>query len=145
MNPEEEYIQDVLRRLSRNFQGRLIFAGILDESAKLIHFQKGEVVFRLAFNRQAALDVQVSLAADLARQFEDFAGSLLHLVITYKDCEVIIMSILRNSTLYVICTRGASAGISDMLTKMAENSPEKRPGSISSHQQEFIEDEWSGQ
>jgi len=137
-NSEEQYILDILRRLSRNFYGRLIFAGIIDEKAKLIHFQKGEVAFRLPIERQNALDVQVSLMLTLGRQFEDFARPLTHIVLTYHGCEVIMMEVLPQLYLYVICTKGSAAGMTDMLTKLVEEAPgrvERRP--------DFVEDEWS--
>ena len=135
---EELYILDILRRLSRNFYGRLIFAGIIDEKAKLIHFQKGEVAFRLPIERQNALDVQVSLMLTLARQFEDFARPLTHVVLTYHGCEIIMMDILPQLHLYVICTKGSAAGMTDMLTKLVEEAPRRiESGS------DFVEDEWS--
>jgi hypothetical protein len=145
VNSEEEYIQDILRRLSRKFQGRLIFAGIIDENAKLVHFQKGNVAFRLPTDRQAALDVQVSLLLQLAKQFEDFAASLTQLVMTFNECEIVIMKILNDSVLYVICRRGAASDISNMLAKFVEDGPEKGLQPTNHEQRSFIEDEWSGQ
>jgi hypothetical protein len=137
-NSEERYILDILRRLSRNFYGRLIFAGIIDEKAKLIHFQKGEVAFRLPIERQNALDVQVSLMLTLARQFEDFARPLTHIVLTYHGCEIVMMDVLPQLHLYVICTKGSSSGMTDMLTKLVEEAP----GRVETRSH-FVEDEWS--
>ena len=137
-NSEERYILDILRRLSRNFYGRLIFAGIIDDKAKLIHFQKGEVAFRLPIERQNALDVQVSLMLTLGRQFEDFARPLTHMVLTYHGCEIIMMDVLPQLHMYVICTKGSAAGMTDMLTKLVEEAP----GRVA-RGPDFVEDEWS--
>lgn len=146
VNPEEQYVQGILKGLSRNFYDRLLFAGIIDEKAKLIHFQKGEASFLLPMERQNALDVQVSLVFALAKQFEDFGGPLVHTILTFEDCEVVIMDILANSVLYVICTGGA-ADIVDMLTKLIEEKPERvsKYGATQGQKGEFVEDEWSGQ
>lgn len=145
VSPEEQYIQDILKRLSRNFYDRLLFAGIIDEKAKLIHFQKGEATFLLPIERQNALDVQVSLVFSLSKQFEDIAGSLTHTVLTCEDCEIIIMDIMIDSILYVICTKGAASDIADMLTKLIEDAPEKRERQMVGRHKEFIEDEWTGE
>lgn len=146
VSPEEEYIQDVLKRLSRNFYDRLLFAGIIDSKAKLIHFQKGETPFLLPIDRQNALDVQVSLVFSLSKQFEDVAGPLVNTILTCENYEVVVMDILLDSILYVICTKGAAVDIADMLTKLVEDMPNTRPRKRTDHQnQEFVEDEWSGQ
>lgn len=137
---EEQFIQDILRRLSRNFHGRLVFAGIIDEKAKLIHFQKGDVAFLLPFERQNALDVQISLMLSLGKQLEDFAGSLSHTVLSFHDCEIIIMEVLAHSFLYVICTKGAASDMTDMLIRLVEASPETR---IAARERDLVQDEWS--
>jgi len=137
---EEQYIQDILRRLSRNFHGRLIFAGIIDEKAKLIHFQKGDVAFLLPFERQNALDVQISLMLSLGKQLEDFAGGLSHTVLSFHDCEIIIAEVLARSFLYVICTRGAAGDMTDMLMRLVEEGPETR---MVGRKPGLVEDEWS--
>jgi hypothetical protein len=117
----------------------LVFAGIVDEKAKLIHFQKGEVAFRLPIDRQNALDVQVSLMLSLGRQFEDFAGTLNHVVLTFRGSEIILMEILPRLYLYVICTAGSAPGMTDMLAKLVEEGP----GRVLQGKRDFIEDEWS--
>ena len=137
---EEQYIQDILKRLSRNFHGRLIFAGIIDDKAKLIHFQKGDVAFLLPFERQNALDVQISLMLSMGKQLEDFAGGLSHTVLSYRDCEIIIMEVLTNSFLYVICTKGAASDMTDMLMRLIEASPETKTGE---RERDLVQDEWS--
>lgn len=143
VSPEESYVEGVLKSLSREFYDRLIFAGIIDEKAKLIHFQKGEAAQFLPMDRQNALDVQVSLVFTLAKQFEDFGGPLVHTILTFQDCDVIIMNVLRDSILYVICTSGSSE-IAEMLTRLVEDMP-RRIDKTYNKGQEFIEDEWSGE
>lgn len=145
VSAEELYIQRILKSLSRNFYDRLLFAGIIDEKAKLIHFQKGEEAFLLPVERQNALDVQVSLVFTLAKQFEDLGGPLVHTILTFHDCEIIVADILRGSILYVICTNG-SEEIADMLTRLMEDAPERTGMKVTKRQkEEFIEDEWSGE
>ena len=118
----------------------MIFAGIIDDKAKLIHFQKGDVAFLLPFERQNALDVQVSLMLSLAKQLEDFAGGLNHTILSFHDCEIIIMEVLPHSFLYVICIKGAATDMTDMLIRLVEERPRTRVGE---RKRDLIEDEWS--
>jgi hypothetical protein len=134
MDDEIWYIEDILKGLSRNFYGRLIFAGIIDDKAKLMHFQKGESRFVLSISRQNALDVQVSLILSLAKQFEDFAGPLDNVILSGKKYDLAVTEILPQLHLYVICAKGSAADILDMVARVVEVGPHKS--------QELIEDEW---
>jgi hypothetical protein len=53
----------------------LIFAGVLDNNAKLLSFRSGQANFSLPVERHETLDVQISLMFSLIRQLEDIAGT----------------------------------------------------------------------
>ena len=125
------YVEDILKRLSRNFYRQLVFAGIIDDTAKLLHFQKGEAGFPLTISRQNAIDVQISFLSSLAKQFQDFAGKLDFVIMSFGKNDIIVIEVLPKMFLYVICTKGSAPDMADMLTKLVEENP-------------YLEDEWSG-
>jgi hypothetical protein len=53
----------------------LIFAGVLDNNAKLLSFRRGKAGFSLPIERHDTLDVQLSLMFSLIRQLEDICGT----------------------------------------------------------------------
>jgi hypothetical protein len=133
------HVEDIFKLLTRNFSGQLIFAGVIDERAKLLHFQKGKHPLMLPIDRQNALDVQLSLIWTISKQFEDFTGLLVHTVLTFTDSEVIVMQISSKLMLYIICTRKSASAILDMLTELIKESNNKLADD------DYIEHEWSGQ
>jgi hypothetical protein len=67
-------IERLLDKIDADISDFLIFAGALDNNAKLISFRKGKASFSLPNERQDTLDVQMSLMFSLIRQFEDISG-----------------------------------------------------------------------
>ena len=137
-----DFVEDILKRLSLNFQEKLVFAGVIDRKAKLIHFQKGEISFLLPIHRQNALDVQMSLLFMLVKQLEDLSGSLDFAIFSFSKYESVLVELFPGSSLYVVCKKGAAANIADMLTRLLENSP---CGELNATEgEEFVEEEWFG-
>jgi hypothetical protein len=134
------YVEDIFKLLTRNFSGQLIFAGVIDEKAKLLHFQKGKYPLALPVDRQNALDVQLSLVWTISKQLEDFAGLLVHTILTFSDSEVIVMQVSTKLMLYIICTRNSAAAILDTLAKLIKESNGKL-----AEEDDYVEHEWSGQ
>ena len=132
-------VQDIFKELTRNFPGQLIFAGIIDDRAKLLHFQKGKFPLMLPVDRQNALDVQLSLVWTISKQLEDFAGQLVHTVLTFKDADVIVMQISAKLMLYIICTKKSGPAILDALNKLFKESSGKL-----AEKDDYEEHEWSG-
>lgn len=147
MEKEKEYVQDILAWLSRNFTDNLILAGIVNEKAKMIDYQKGTGLLQLNSVRQNDINVNVSLIFSLAKQFEDFTGSLAHSVMTYDDHEVIIMDVSAGTILYVICTAGAASDIIDGLTRLNEDAPVREESNkwvVTGHNTDFVSSDWTG-
>jgi hypothetical protein len=53
----------------------LVFAGILDNNAKLLSYRVGKSSFSLPIERHDTLDVQIALMFSLIKQLEDISGS----------------------------------------------------------------------
>ena len=138
MTSNDGLVESIFGVLGKKFSDRLIFAGVVDPKAKLIHFQKGAYTLFLPIDRQNALDVQLSLVCSLSQQLEDIGGKLDHTVLTFKDCEIVILQVSSGSVLYVICSRGSAAAISHALLKLV-NDIARFAGD-----DDYIEHEWSG-
>jgi hypothetical protein len=65
----------VLDKINDELGESLVFAGALDNNAKLLSFRKGTGKFSLPVERHDTLDVQISLLFSLLRQLEDISGS----------------------------------------------------------------------
>jgi hypothetical protein len=67
--------EKVLDKISTELEDSLVFAGALDNNAKLLSFRKGSGKMALPVERHETLDVQISLLFSLLHQLEDIAGS----------------------------------------------------------------------
>jgi hypothetical protein len=67
-------IERLLDKIDADISNFLIFAGVLDNNAKLISFRRGKASFSLPIERHDTLDVQLSLMFSLIRQLEDISG-----------------------------------------------------------------------
>ena len=137
MTSNGSLVESIFRVLTEKFSDKLIFAGVIDPKAKLIHFQKGTYALFLPIDRQNALDVQLSLVCSLSQQLEDIGGKLAHTVLTFVDCEIVILQISSGSILYVICSRESAAPISYSLSKLVNDAAKFT-------EDDYIEHEWSG-
>jgi hypothetical protein len=68
-------IERILDKIDSEISKYLIFAGVLDNNAKLLSFRRGKASFSLPVERHDTLDVQLSLMFSLIRQLEDISGS----------------------------------------------------------------------
>jgi hypothetical protein len=132
-------VENIFNVLTGNFPAQLIFAGIIDDRAKLLHFQKGKFPLMLPIDRQNALDVQLSLVWTISKQLEDFAGSLVHTVLTFSDADVIVKQISTKLMLYVICAKTSGTEILDALNKLFSETSGKL-----AEKDDYEEHEWSG-
>jgi len=66
-------VERLLEKIDADISNFLIFAGVLDNNAKLLSFRKGKA-FSLPLERHDTLDVQLSLMFSLIRQLEDISG-----------------------------------------------------------------------
>lgn len=147
MERGKEHVQDILEWLSQSFPEDLILAGVVNGKAKTIDYQKGSDLLQLNGLRQNDINVNVSLIFSLAKQFEDFTGSLAHSVITYDDYEVIIMDIAVDMILYVICATGAASAIVDGLTSKKEDVPDREESNkwvVTGYNTDFVSSDWTG-
>ena len=67
-------VERLLERIDADISNFLIFAGVLDNNAKLLSFRRGKASFSLPIERHDTLDVQLSLMFSLIRQLEDISG-----------------------------------------------------------------------
>lgn len=67
-------IERILDKIDADISNYLIFAGVLDNNAKLLSFRRGKASFSLPIERHDTLDVQLSLMFSLIRQLEDISG-----------------------------------------------------------------------
>jgi hypothetical protein len=67
-------IERLLDKIETDISDFLIFAGVLDNNAKLISFRRGKASFSLPIERHDTLDVQLALTFSLIRQLEDISG-----------------------------------------------------------------------
>jgi len=68
-------IERLLDGIEAGISHYLIFAGVLDNNAKLLSFRRGKAKFSLPIERHDTLDVQLSLMFSLIRQLEDISGT----------------------------------------------------------------------
>lgn len=137
MTSNGSLVERIFGVLTKKFSDKLIFAGVIDSKAKLIHFQKGAYTLILPIDRQNALDVQLSLVCSLSQQLEDIGGKLAHTVLTFVNCEIIILQVSTESILYVICSSGSATPISHTLSKLLSDEAQFT-------EDDYVEHEWSG-
>lgn len=67
-------IERLLDKIDAEISNFLIFAGVIDNNAKLLSYRRGKASFSLPIERHDTLDVQLSLMFSLIRQLEDISG-----------------------------------------------------------------------
>lgn len=68
-------IEKLLDKVDSDLSDFLVFAGILDNNAKLLSYRVGKSRFSLPIERHDTLDVQIALMFSLIKQLEDISGS----------------------------------------------------------------------
>jgi hypothetical protein len=67
-------IESLLDKIDGDLSDFLVFAGILDNNAKLLSYRVGKSSFSLPIERHDTLDVQIALMFSLIKQLEDISG-----------------------------------------------------------------------
>lgn len=67
-------IERLLDKIDGDLADFLVFAGILDNNAKLLSYRVGKSSFSLPIERHDTLDVQIALMFSLIKQLEDISG-----------------------------------------------------------------------
>gem|GEM_PF-2462939 len=67
-------IESLLDKIDGDLSDLLVFAGILDNNAKLLSYRVGKSSFSLPIERHDTLDVQIALMFSLIKQLEDISG-----------------------------------------------------------------------
>ncbi|HKU49835.1 MAG TPA: hypothetical protein VJP79_07785, partial [Nitrososphaera sp.] len=67
-------IERLLDKIDSDLSDFLVFAGILDNNAKLLSYRVGKSSFSLPIERHDTLDVQIALMFSLIKQLEDISG-----------------------------------------------------------------------
>jgi hypothetical protein len=145
----KEEVHSILVQLSKDYSDHLMLTGIIDEKARSIDYQRGLTeLLRLPSRGNRDIDIRVSLVFALAKQLGDYTGPLAHAVLTYDDCEVIIMDVAPGLILYAICTPGLSSDIVDSLTVLAgeitTGETDKKWMTAAGRDREPIAADWSG-
>lgn len=112
---ESGYWEFLLDSLSDGFYDTLIFIGVIDEKAKLLHFQKGKSKFVLPPSDQQVHDLKISIMFSVAKYLENLAGCLEYVVLYFKSYELIVIEMLPMRYIYAVCRKGSAADIADML------------------------------
>jgi hypothetical protein len=68
-------IEKLLDKIDADLADFLVFAGILDNNAKLLSYRVGKSSFSLPIERHDTLDVQIALMFSLIKQLEDISGA----------------------------------------------------------------------
>lgn len=68
-------IERLLDKIDSDLSDFLVFAGILDNNAKLLSYRVGKSRFSLPIERHDTLDVQIALMFSLIKQLEDISGA----------------------------------------------------------------------
>jgi hypothetical protein len=68
-------IEKLLDKIDSDLSDFLVFAGILDNNAKLLSYRVGKSSFSLPIERHDTLDVQIALMFSLIKQLEDISGA----------------------------------------------------------------------
>jgi hypothetical protein len=68
-------IERLLDKIDSDLSDFLVFAGILDNNAKLLSYRVGKSSFSLPIERHDTLDVQIALMFSLIKQLEDISGA----------------------------------------------------------------------
>jgi hypothetical protein len=119
-------IERLLDGIETNVSHYLIFAGILDNNAKLLSFRRGKAKFTLPIERHDTLDVQLSLMFSLIRQLEDISGTHKATVTRFASHDIFLFG--TNDLHIFVMTSPTSEGqvaktLADLVAMTKENEP----------------------
>lgn len=110
-----ERLLDRIDSASSNF---LIFAGVLDNNAKLLSFRRGKAKFSLPIERHDTLDVQLSLMFSLIRQLEDISGNHKFTVTRFERHDIFLFG-TSDFHIFVITSPTSEGQLSKTMAQLA--------------------------
>jgi hypothetical protein len=122
-------IEKLLDKIDTDLSNFLIFAGVLDNNAKLLSFRRGKASFSLPIERHETLDVQISLMFSLIRQLEDITGMHKFTVTRFARQDIFLFG-TSDLHVFVITPPTSEEQVAKTLAElvtMITNSPELAP------------------
>jgi len=110
-------VERLLDKIDADLANFLIFAGVLDNNAKLLSFRRGKASFSLPTERHETLDVQISLMFSLIRQLEDITGSHEFSVTRFEKQDIFLFG-TSDLHVFVITLPTSDEQIAKILTGM---------------------------
>ena len=110
-------IESLLDKIDADISNFLIFAGVLDNNAKLLSFRRGKASFSLPIERHDTLDVQLSLMFSLIRQLEDISGMHKFSITRFAKHDIFLFG-TPDLHVFVITSPGSEAQISKKLGEL---------------------------
>ena len=110
-------IESLLDKIDADISNFLIFAGVLDNNAKLLSFRRGKASFSLPIERHDTLDVQLSLMFSLIRQLEDISGVHKFSITRFTKHDIFLFG-TPDLHVFVITSPGSEAQISKKLGEL---------------------------
>jgi len=129
-------VEKLLDRIDTSFSNFLIFAGVLDNNAKLLSYRAGKANFSLPIERHETLDVQISLMFSLIRQLEDISGTHKFTITRLARYDIILFGTL-DLHVFIITTPTSEVQVAktlvDLIAMMTNSSePTLTPGKMQS-------------
>lgn len=116
----------VLDKVSSELEDSLVFAGALDNNAKLLGFRKGSSKMALPVERHETLDVQISLLFSLLHQLEDIAGMHKFTVTRFGKYNIFLFG-TNDIHLFIVSNPGYDENISQVMSQILEPNGEVTP------------------
>jgi hypothetical protein len=111
--------EKLLDRVFADFSENLVFAGILDNKAKLLSYRKGNASFAILSDRYDTLDVQISLMFALIRQLEDITGAHRFTISHFAKCDIFMVG-MADLRLFAIATAGHGERVASGLLQLTD-------------------------
>lgn len=118
-------IERLLDKIDSDISEFLIFAGVLDNNAKLISFRRGKS-FSLTIERHDTLDVQISLMFSLIRQLEDISGPHKFTVTRFGRHDIFLFG-TSDHHVFVITSPTSDGRVAKTLTELVATLVEAEP------------------
>ena len=110
--------EKVLDKVSVELEDSLVFAGALDNNAKLLSFRKGSGKLALPVERHETLDVQISLFFSLLHQLEDIAGNHRFTMTRFQKYNIFLFG-TDDIHLFVVSSSDSADSITTVVSELA--------------------------
>ena len=118
-------IERLLDKIDADISDFLIFAGVLDNNAKLVSFRRGRSL-SLPVERHDTLDVQLSLMFSLIRQLEDISGSHKFTVTRFARHDIFLFG-TSDHHVFVITSPTSDGRVAKTLTELVATLGDAEP------------------